>query len=204
MPKLCRWHLQMHFINTLKLRQHGDIFKCIFLTENVWIPIGISLKFVPKIPINNIPALVQMMTCWLVRIKPLSESLMVRSPTHLCIAKPQWVKFQSAAYYVWVNNHNSCSATIDVCVSYFIASPASQWLMLSWWTSTFYSYPWNPAPDKPEASHTSRKRYQMPPIKTRTTPDSLDRSSCKLKENITQCSEFSVSSGHLSVTIDTL
>ena len=37
-----------------------DIFKCIFLNENVWISINISLKFVPKGQINNVPALVQM------------------------------------------------------------------------------------------------------------------------------------------------
>ena len=35
-----------------------DIFKCIFLNENVWIPIELSLKFVPKGQIDNIPALV--------------------------------------------------------------------------------------------------------------------------------------------------
>ena len=34
---------------------------CIFFNENVWIPIQISLKFVPKGPINNIPALVRIM-----------------------------------------------------------------------------------------------------------------------------------------------
>ena len=50
--------------NTLRPRQNGrhfadDIFKCIFLNENVWIPIKISLKFVPKGQINNIPTLVQ-------------------------------------------------------------------------------------------------------------------------------------------------
>ena len=33
-------------------------FKCIFLNENVLIAIKISLKFVPKGQINNIPALV--------------------------------------------------------------------------------------------------------------------------------------------------
>ena len=33
----------------------------IFLNENVWIPIEIPLTFVPKSPINNIPALVQIM-----------------------------------------------------------------------------------------------------------------------------------------------
>ena len=53
-------------INTLRLRQNGrrfadDTFKRIFLNENVRISIKISLKFVPKGPINNIPALVQIM-----------------------------------------------------------------------------------------------------------------------------------------------
>ena len=32
-----------------------DTFKCIFFNENVRISIGISLKFVPKSPIKNIP-----------------------------------------------------------------------------------------------------------------------------------------------------
>ena len=56
--------LNLPFIfNTLSPRQNGrhfanDILKCIFLNENIWIPIKISLKFVPKGPINNIPALV--------------------------------------------------------------------------------------------------------------------------------------------------
>ena len=53
-------------VNTLRPRQHGrrfayDTFKRIFLNENVRISIMISLKFVPKGPINNIPALVQIM-----------------------------------------------------------------------------------------------------------------------------------------------
>ena len=53
--------------NTLRPRQNGcyfpdDIFKCIFLNENVWISIQISLKFVPEGPVNNIPALVQIWT----------------------------------------------------------------------------------------------------------------------------------------------
>ena len=55
-----------HTFNTLRSRQNGrrfpdGIFKCIFLNENAWIPIKISMKFVPKDPINNIPALVQIM-----------------------------------------------------------------------------------------------------------------------------------------------
>ena len=53
-------------LNTLRPRQNcrhftDDIFKCIFLNENVWISLKISLPFVPKFRINNIPALVIIM-----------------------------------------------------------------------------------------------------------------------------------------------
>ena len=53
-------------INTLWPRQNGrhfadDTFNRIFVNENVEILIIFSLKFVPKGPINNIPALVQIM-----------------------------------------------------------------------------------------------------------------------------------------------
>ena len=39
------------------------IFRYIFVNEKFCILIRISLKFVPKGPINNIPALVQIMAC---------------------------------------------------------------------------------------------------------------------------------------------
>ena len=85
-------------VNTLRPRQNGrhfadDILKCIFLNENVWIPTEISLKFVPKGPINNIPALVQMMAWRRSGDKPLSEPVMVRLPTYICVTRPQWVKY---------------------------------------------------------------------------------------------------------------
>ena len=38
-----------------------DIFKCIFLNENMWISVKISPKFVPEGPINNILALDEVM-----------------------------------------------------------------------------------------------------------------------------------------------
>ena len=84
-------------INTLRPRQNGryfpdDIFKCIFLNENVWISIKFSLKFVPKVPINNFPALVQLMACRRPGDKPLSEPMIVSLPTHICVTRPQWVK----------------------------------------------------------------------------------------------------------------
>ena len=68
-----------------------DIFTGIFSNENVLISINISLKFVPKGQINNIPALVQMMAWRPPGDKPLSESMMVSLPTHICITQSQWV-----------------------------------------------------------------------------------------------------------------
>ena len=53
-----------------------DIFKCIFLNEND--RIQISLKFVPMIPINNKPALVQVMAWCRIGDKPLPELMMTQ------------------------------------------------------------------------------------------------------------------------------
>ena len=50
----------------------ADIFKWIFLNENVRIPIQISLKFVP---IDNMPALVQVMAWRRTGDKPLPEPM---------------------------------------------------------------------------------------------------------------------------------
>ena len=84
-------------VNTLRPRENGrhfadDIFKCIFANKSLWIPIKISLKFVPKGPINNIPALVQTMAWRRPGDKPLSEPMMVRLSMHICVTRPQWVK----------------------------------------------------------------------------------------------------------------
>ena len=93
----CRHSFWSWCFNTLRPRQNGchfaeDIFKCIFLNENVWIPIKISMKFVPKGPINNIPALVQIMAWRRSGDKPLFEPMMVSFTMHICITGPQWVK----------------------------------------------------------------------------------------------------------------
>ena len=84
-------------VNTLRPGQNDrrfpdEIFKWIFLNENVWISINIWLKFVPKGPINNIPALVQIMAWRRSGDKPLSEPIMVSLLTHIRVTRPQWVK----------------------------------------------------------------------------------------------------------------
>ena len=103
--------------NTFRPRQNvrhfaDDSYKGIILNENIWMPIKISLKFVPKGPINDIPVLVQVMACHLAGAKPLSETIlvlvqimawhrsgdkplsepmMVRLPVHICVTGPQRV-----------------------------------------------------------------------------------------------------------------
>ena len=84
------------WLNTLGPIQNGrhfadDTFKCIFLNENAWISIKISLKFVSIGPIKNIPALVQIMAWRRPGDKPLSEAMMANLPTHICVSRPEWV-----------------------------------------------------------------------------------------------------------------
>ena len=100
--RICGKHTET-LVNTLRLRQNGrhfadDIFKCIFLNENMWISIGISLNFQPKGPINNIPALVQIMPWHWPGDKPFFEvkSLL----THICVTRLQWVKYVKTRYWL--------------------------------------------------------------------------------------------------------
>ena len=99
-------------VNTLRLRQNGrhfvdDIFKCISLNENIWILVTISLKFVTKGPINNIPALVQIMAWHRPGEKPLSKTMMASLLTHIYVSlslnelKGTLVKKLSLAFWLW-------------------------------------------------------------------------------------------------------
>ena len=85
---------ETNIFNTLRPRQNGprfadDTFKRIFLNENVRISSKISLKFVSKGPINNNPALVQIMAWRRSGNKPLLEAMMVSLLTHICVTRPQ-------------------------------------------------------------------------------------------------------------------
>ena len=84
-------------IITLRSRQNGrhfadDSFKCIILNENVQISLKVFVQFVPKVRINNIPSLVQIMAWRRPGDKPLSEPMMVHLLTHICVTRPQWLK----------------------------------------------------------------------------------------------------------------
>ena len=69
-----RRHFQMDFLE----------WKCMDFDK-------ISLKFVPRCPISNITSLVQIMASRRPGDKPLSEPMVVSLPTHICVARPQWV-----------------------------------------------------------------------------------------------------------------
>ena len=71
----------------------ADIFNRIFVNDNIWISIKISLKFVPSGPNDNKPALVQVMAWWRTGDMPLPEPMLTQSLTHICGTKGRWVKY---------------------------------------------------------------------------------------------------------------
>ena len=128
------------FLNTLRPRQNGrqfadDVFKCNLLKENVWIPIKISLKFVPKGPSNNIPALVHIMAWRRQGDKPLSEPMMGRLPTHICVTRPQWVMSLRKCWYkvlFRVDGFNSLFPKRNISASNFESVRFKAYHVLKW------------------------------------------------------------------------
>ena len=107
------WFTQ-HDFNTLRPRQNGrrftdDTFKCIFLNENVRISIKISLKFVPRGPINNIPALVQIMAWCRSGNKPFSEPMMVSYS-----ASMSYVETENGPFYFILTHPPLCRMYVSV------------------------------------------------------------------------------------------
>ena len=81
-PPSRRQHFQMHFLEWIYLNLDKKM----------------SLKFVPKGPINNIPALVQIVAWRRSGDKPLSEPMMVKS--RIYVTWPQWVKI-----HLFISSH---------------------------------------------------------------------------------------------------
>ena len=121
------WNEWVIKLNTLRLRQNGrhfpdDIFKWIFLNENIWISIKVSLKFVSKGLINNIPALVQIMAWRLPGDKPLSEPMLVSLLRYICVTRPQIVNGLSGDSEVHIVHISR------VIIAYTLESLSSEWL----------------------------------------------------------------------------
>ena len=91
---LARQHFQMTFF----------YWKCISFNSNF-------TEFISNGPINNISSLVQIMACCQPGVKPLSEPIMDRLPTHVCVTQPQWVNTDGIQFCILFslrlcNHHN--------------------------------------------------------------------------------------------------
>ena len=100
-------------VNTLMPRQNrrhfaDDIFQCISMNQKFCILIQNSLKFVPKVRINNIPALVQKMAWRRSGDKPLSEPML----THFTDA---YAALGGDVLIGFITNYRSISADVSFC-----------------------------------------------------------------------------------------
>ena len=96
------------------------------LNENVWIPIKTCTKVCSQSPINNIPAMVQIIAWCRPGDKSLSEPMRVILPTHICIARPQGVKSiptATCSLRIWLKwqefwKQCHCVGHIILCIAY--------------------------------------------------------------------------------------
>ena len=104
-----------------------DVFKCIFLNENVWILIIISLKFVPWGPVDNKPVLVQ----------DIYYDVIVMSPWNL--AKPQDnYPFHCTILHLflawrWIDEQVRFEYTSINSTPLLLTSEYSRWNWSMWW-----------------------------------------------------------------------
>ena len=73
-------------MNNISLTTFSNVFYSMKIFD---ISMKVSLKFVPKGPINNSLALVQIMVWRRSGDKPLSGPMMVNLSTHICVTWPQ-------------------------------------------------------------------------------------------------------------------
>ena len=71
--------------NVTVLLLHMTFSNVFSQNENIWISIKMSPKFIPKGPINNIPALVHIMAWRQTGDKPLSETMVIILLMHICV-----------------------------------------------------------------------------------------------------------------------
>ena len=107
------------YVNTLIPRQNrrqfpDDILKCILLNENIFVLFKISLKFLPKGPIHNIPAMVQIMAWYRPGDKPLSEPKIVSLLTHICLTICVLNCSEESKFCVWHRLMKSSTMTSQI------------------------------------------------------------------------------------------
>ena len=98
---VCSWNRNGIWSLTHWGRDKMAVISQTILSNAFWmeISIKISLKFVPKGLINNIPALVQVMAWRRPGDKPLTEPMEVKLLTHICVTRPQWVNLSKYLHF---------------------------------------------------------------------------------------------------------
>ena len=124
-------------LNALRPIQNGhhfadDAFNRIFVNENVRISIKFSLKFAPKGPINNIPALVQITAWRRPGDKPLSEPVMVSLLTHIFVTRPQWVNV-SMTYFMHSYKIISALDLLTFVCEFLMGGWSRKWFLSQFW-----------------------------------------------------------------------
>ena len=112
----------------------NDIFRCIFVSVNVGILIKISLKFLPKGPIDNNSTLVQIMSWCRIGDKPLSEPMLTRLTEFWKIA-PSVIRHCSETSQLPLKNPaiiQNQHIWIIVCVSELLASSHHRPFVFPW------------------------------------------------------------------------
>ena len=121
-------HLRFYsFANTLRPRQNGrhfrdNIFKCIFLNENVLYSNKIHWSLFLRVQLTM---LLQIMAWHRSGDKPLSERMMVSLLMHICITQPQWVNL-----FLHSGNRTHFSVNVIFQMVFFITSQISSFDML--------------------------------------------------------------------------
>ena len=82
-------------------------------------------------PINNIPALVQIMAWCRPGDRPLSEPMMVSLLMHTCITQPQWVK---AIHWCWPN------VAVYIKNNAWVTMNKDFWSQVSWFANDFHEW----------------------------------------------------------------
>ena len=92
--------MQCHDLTHWGRDKMAAIFQTTFSNAFSWMKMHKfrSLKFVPRGPMNNIPALVLIMAWRRPGDKPLSEPMMASLLTHIWVTRPQWVKERVPGY----------------------------------------------------------------------------------------------------------
>ena len=130
-------------------------FQMHFLDENIWTSINISLKFVPKGQMNNILALVQIISWNWPGDKPLSEPMAVSLQTHIWVMRHQGVNtlnFQAVfseilihsniighqyrfmlIHFIWMLSNFQLSCVINISSRFcLLLWPSFCWIITCW------------------------------------------------------------------------